>query len=150
MASHDEVLLIVMTGFGLFGILFGVIGIAMTRRESVYRNRGVSAPGQVVDVVQRTSTRSGRNGSRVTSTYYHPVVAYRTAEGHDVLRRSTVGTDPPRYRRGDYVQVLYLPESPDSFRIAGDSSGRFIAYGFMAFGLIFLTISVVGLVGALL
>ncbi|ASU85569.1 DUF3592 domain-containing protein [Nocardiopsis gilva YIM 90087] len=149
MANDDGTLLILTAAFGLFGLAFSVLGIVLVRRENVYRTRGVAVPGQVTDVVSRVSSGGGgrRSGPR---TYYHPVVAYRTLEGRDIHERATIGTNPPRYSPGQYVQVLYLPESPDRFRVAGDSSGKFTGYAFTIFGLIFIAISVVVLVNGLL
>ncbi|CAM4020722.1 hypothetical protein GCM10009799_49190 [Nocardiopsis rhodophaea] len=149
MANDDGTLLILTAAFGLFGLAFAALGIFFLRREKVYRTRGVAVPGHVTDVVTRVSSGGGRRGGG-PRTYYHPVVAYRTLEGHGIHERAAIGTNPPRYRPGQSVQVLYLPESPASFHVAGDPSGTFMGYAFTIFGLIFIAVSVVVLVTGVL
>ena len=57
--------------------------------------------------------RSGSSSSRA----YFPVLRYRTQKGatHEVT--SSVGSNPPRYKEGDSVVVLYDPVDPTHVRI---------------------------------
>ncbi len=41
---------------------------------------------------------------------YHPLVAYTDGAGRAVEFTDSVGSNPPLYRRGDAVTVLYLAE----------------------------------------
>ena len=43
---------------------------------------------------------------------YYPVVRYRTAQNLSVEFKDSIGTNPPSFRPGDKVTVLYLAEDP--------------------------------------
>ncbi len=65
----------------------------------------VKAPGRVLRLVAETSTGS--------STVYHPLFEYATADGRTFRVRSNHGSNPPGYEVGESVPVLYSPEKPD-------------------------------------
>ncbi|HVG63679.1 MAG TPA: DUF3592 domain-containing protein [Hyalangium sp.] len=48
---------------------------------------------------------------------YYPVLRYRTQEGATKEVVSSVGSNPPRYKEGDSVVVLYDPAQPSDVRI---------------------------------
>lgn len=50
---------------------------------------------------------------------YAPVVRFETAEGSTVEFQSTLRSNPPGYRTGQTVSVLYDPEDPQSASIHG-------------------------------
>ncbi|MDW8215226.1 MAG: DUF3592 domain-containing protein [Roseiflexaceae bacterium] len=73
----------------------------------------VKAQGAVVEVVPRTQTRN--NGER--STLFYAVVEFRTANGEVIRFEDSTGSNPPAYRVGDTVEVLYDPQTPQSAMI---------------------------------
>ncbi|MGC9041514.1 MAG: DUF3592 domain-containing protein, partial [Roseiflexus sp.] len=72
----------------------------------------VKAQGAVVEVISRTSTRSGER-----KTLFYAVVEFRTANGETIRFEDTMGSNPPAYRVGDAVEVLYDPQTPQSAMI---------------------------------
>ncbi|MFL5346469.1 MAG: DUF3592 domain-containing protein, partial [Hyalangium sp.] len=48
---------------------------------------------------------------------YYPVLRYRTQAGATQEVVSNVGSNPPRYKEGDSLVVLYDPAQPDNMRI---------------------------------
>jgi hypothetical protein len=48
---------------------------------------------------------------------YYPVLRYRTQQGATKEVVSSVGSNPPRYKEGDSVVVLYDPAQPGDVRI---------------------------------
>jgi hypothetical protein len=48
---------------------------------------------------------------------YYPVLRYRTQQGDTKEVASSVGSNPPRYKEGDSVVVLYDPAQPGDVRI---------------------------------
>lgn len=97
----------------LIAILAGVIAGQAASRE-------VSAPGRVVALRQDRSSDG--------SSYFYPVVEFRLPNGETQTLRSNVGSNPPTYRQGDAVTVLFDPQLPESARIQsfGSSLDRWI------------------------
>lgn len=58
-----------------------------------------------------------RHGGSSQSRSYHPILRYRTQEGVTKEIVSSVGSNPPRYKKGDSVAILYDPAKPDDMRI---------------------------------
>ncbi|MDH5723134.1 MAG: DUF3592 domain-containing protein [Alphaproteobacteria bacterium] len=72
-----------------------------------YMNEGVSIKGEVVDIESRYDSSS--EGSGYT---YYAVVEFADHEGHPVRFRDSVGASTPMHKRGDIVDVIYLPDNP--------------------------------------
>ncbi|ABU59676.1 DUF3592 domain-containing protein [Roseiflexus castenholzii] len=72
----------------------------------------VKAQGAVVEVVSRTRTQGEKR-----STLHYAVVEFRTANGETIRFEDTMGSNPPAYRVGDAVEVLYDPQTPQSAMI---------------------------------
>jgi hypothetical protein len=70
------------------------------------QSSGLRAPGEVV----RLKSESG-SGSNNRSSYY-PIVRYRTDKNVTVEFKDNLGSNPPIYRPGDKVTVLYLADTP--------------------------------------
>ena len=51
--------------------------------------------------------------SRGSSRANHPVVRFYTAAGREVVFHGSIGSNPPAYRIGEEVSVVYLPDRPD-------------------------------------
>jgi hypothetical protein len=85
------------------------IGVAINQGAAIARleANGLRADGQVVSL--RSETGSGGRGSS-----YHPIVQYRTEQNAQVEFKDAIGSDPPRYRIGDKVTVLYLVDDPNA------------------------------------
>ena len=88
---------------GPISIVTGLVMLAV----AVYAGRsiahleilGVRAPGKVFELVPGASRRAFG---------YNPVVRFTTASGASVQFKDNHGSNPPEYRVGDDVQVLYL------------------------------------------
>jgi hypothetical protein len=87
---------LVLAGIGLLAL-----GVHQSRLLLRLQSTGVRTPGIVTSLV---SSSSGNDG--VT---YHPIVAYTDGHGRKVVFRDSVGTNPPMYRVGQAVTVLYAP-----------------------------------------
>jgi hypothetical protein len=64
------------------------------------------AEGRVVEMVPLADHRG--------KTFFYPIVEFRTAEGQTVRFQGGTGSNPPSYRTGARVKVLYDPQSPQS------------------------------------
>lgn len=93
---------------GLFAIILAALGVWQGLRLAHLEAAGVRAPGQVVRLHEEWS--SGSSGS---SHYnYYPIVRFRTAENETIEFKDSIGSNPPGYRSGDKVTVLYLADTP--------------------------------------
>jgi hypothetical protein len=91
---------LLLAGVGLLA-LAAYLGRSLVRLEAL----GLRAPG----VVQ--SLDFSRSGD---SAAYYPLVTFTLADGRTVRFKDRTGTNPPSYRSGDAVTVLYLPDEPQS------------------------------------
>lgn len=102
-----------MSGFGLIFLLVGVAGLvggffAMVRTRGFLASAR-EAQAEVVGLQQRVGTER--------QISYFPVLRYRTQQGAVKEIVSSVGSNPPRYKEGDSVAILYDPAKPESVRI---------------------------------
>lgn len=78
-------------------------------------NREASAPGRVVDMIERREYVNEQD--RIVSVYFYPVVEYASSDGKRHSVQLTEGSETPSYEIGDEVTVLYEPEHPLDARI---------------------------------
>jgi uncharacterized protein DUF3592 len=120
--------------------VFSVVGVGMliaaillfssTRRFITSAN---AAQGTVIDLVRSRSSSS-------SSGTYQPVVEFTGAGGQHVEFTSAVGSNPPAYRVGAAVTVLYDPDRPTHARISSFLSLWFGSILLLSLGIIFAAI----------
>jgi hypothetical protein len=106
-----------MRVFGSMRNLLSILGVALLFGALVsYQNTSdfladaLEVPGIVTDLIY---DRSG------DSSVYYPVVQFEDATGRLVEFRSSAGSNPAPYSRGEAVSVYYTPGKPESARISG-------------------------------
>lgn len=121
-----------------FGLIFLVVGVALlvgcfftAARTRRFLANAQEAQAEVVALQQRLGSGNERS--------YYPVLRYRTQGGATQEVVSNVGSNPPRYKEGDSVAVLYDPAQPDNMRIH-------TAFNVWAFPMILAGIGVIFLV----
>ena len=90
----------------LVGVAHVVKAVRSTGSDRRFRARAVRVPGVVVDVSWE---------SVLTATGVQlgmPVFQYHTREGRPMRATDPVGANPPRFRPGTPVAVLYDPKAP--------------------------------------
>ncbi len=101
----------------LFFSIFGIVGFGMligcglfiiSTREFLAVAKGTD--GSVVRLEYE------RSGSKSGGSYY-PIVRFLLRTGETIEFSSSVGSNPPSYRRGEPVRVLYDPTAPESAEI---------------------------------
>ncbi len=107
-------LLLISAGLGTGSYFSGLSMIDMVRN-------GVKAKGEVVDIESRYSSSSDSSGY----TYY-AVVEFKDMSNATHRFRDSVGSSSSLYKRGDDVDVIYMPE---------DKSDAIIDRGLMNWGL---------------
>jgi len=88
----------------VFVLALFAAGIYQGRNIARLEAFGVRAEGEVVRIAAESNS-----GARYS---YYPVVRYRTEQNAFVEFKDSIGTNPPSYRSGDKVSVLYLPDDP--------------------------------------
>lgn len=126
--------------------VFTIVGIGMLLGSLfVYQNtrsflgKAVEANGRVIGLER---SRSSSTSSTSSSSTYRPVVEFTTASGKRIEFTSSVGSNPPSYREGEAVTVLYLAADPYRARIKSFFS---LWFGFMillGLGLVFAGVGV--------
>lgn len=86
---------------GAAGVILVIFGVYQGARIVRLEMTGERAAGEVVRLVEEES--SSDDGGSV----YYPVVRYHTASGIAVEFKDSIGTNPPAYRGGEHVGVLY-------------------------------------------
>jgi hypothetical protein len=129
-----------------FGSLFLVIGLVLAGLSLSFLADAERAPGTVVALEWRddhsgTSRKRQQNDGPVA----YPVVEFTAKDGTPRSFRSSTGSNPPSYDRGERVEVLYRADSPEDARINGFASLWLLP---LIFGGIGLVITVVGTVVA--
>ncbi len=118
--------------------LFLVVGAALlaaavlsATNTRTFVAEAANASGSVTDLVRRHSDDSDT---------YAPVVSFVTQTGETVQFTSRTSSNPPAYRRGEQVRVLYRPLAPHDARIDGFLSlwGSSVIFG--ALGGVFFAI----------
>lgn len=108
----ENIILSVFTGIAVLMLL--IAGIA-SFSNVMKINREESAPGRVVDMIQRREYVNQQD--RVVDEYYYPVVEYTSQDGKSHKVQLNEGSSSPEYEVGDDVTVLYNPEHPLDARI---------------------------------
>ncbi len=88
----------------LIGLLFLGIGGYVGHSVWFLETYGIAVKGRVTDM--KTNTDSDN------STTYSPIITYVTNKDESITFTSNYGSNPPRYKAGDEVSVLYDTENP--------------------------------------
>ena len=95
--------------FVVFAVILIGVGIHQSVKLARLESTGLRAPGEVV----RLKDEYSDNGGRI----YFAVVKFRTEKNVRVEFKDSLGSNPPSYRRGDKVTVLYLADNPQQAMI---------------------------------
>jgi len=104
-----------MSDVMIFGLVFGGVGFLLTAlalfflvRTRIFINNSQQTQGTITQMVY--SRDSDSNG-------YTPVFRFRTLQGQEVEVSGNIRTNPPQFKVGQTIDVLYDPENPQKARI---------------------------------
>lgn len=105
-----------MTFGVVFGGIFGVVGFILTAlavfflvRTRSFMENAQQAEGTVVNMVYSHSSEGGGG--------YSAVYRFRTITGQEVEVRDNLSSNPPQFKVGQTIDVLYDSENPQNARI---------------------------------
>ncbi|MGW8556626.1 DUF3592 domain-containing protein [Streptomyces tubercidicus] len=111
--------------FGIIasGAMFLVVGLVLAGVTASFLSDAKRTRGSVVALEWREDDH-GASGKALEHDMpvAYPVVEFTTAEGMPTRFRSSTGSNPPSYKKGDQVEVLYRADSPEDARINGFAS----------------------------
>jgi hypothetical protein len=130
--------LIVGVVFGLVGGLLFVIAVFIFINTRLFIGRAQEVKGTVVRMVYRHSSEGGGG--------YSPVYQFRTITGETIEIQDGLSSNPPMFREGQSIDVLYDPQNPQKARIKRWLSLYFLPVLLGGLGMIFGGIGLVMLV----
>jgi len=141
----------------LIGAAMLIFGWQWRAHTQEYIAASVHTSGTVIEIVSQTSTRDGEH-----RPLFYPVVEFTTPAGQVVRFQDRTGSNPPAYRVGETVEVLYDPARPEAATIASwtnlwlfpiillAAGGLFVLSGVLTFlRSLFFVAGLGGLLGAL-
>lgn len=122
-------------------IIVAGIGIMVLLRHLSFMRRAEVTQGEIVEYRQRTDYRQrrGQSGSRM-ARYYFPVVRYSTPDGVREVH-SNVGTSWKSHREGSVVDVFYLRDRPENFKLKSVADTLFFVIP-TGIGIVFIGVGV--------
>ncbi|KJY41556.1 hypothetical protein VR41_12085 [Streptomyces sp. NRRL B-1568] len=120
------------------GALCLVAGLIFTGISVSFLTDAKRAPGTVVALDWREDPDGGsRTGHADDAPAAYPVIEFTSADGTPRRFRDSAGSNPPSYKVGEQVEVLYRPNSPEDARIKGFLSLWLLPLIFGGIGLVF-------------
>lgn len=133
--------LIIGIVFPLVGFLLAAIAAFIFIRTRLFIGRSQEVKGTVIRMVYSSSSDGGG---------YSPVFRFKTIEGTSVEVVDNLQTNPPQFKEGQEVDVLYDPQNPQNARIKKWMNLYFVPLLLGGLGMIFGGIGIVLLVFELL
>ncbi|NUS00969.1 MAG: DUF3592 domain-containing protein [Nonomuraea sp.] len=103
--------------FGVIGLILVGVSIALAASTASFLASAQHADGTVVAMTARTTSTRSSDGRVRRQTSWYPTVEF-TADGRRYSFRSSTGSNPPSYTKGEGVAVAYDPDDPSDARIA--------------------------------
>jgi len=104
--STDMIIGIVMVGVGF--LMIGIALFSLTRTRN-FINISEKTQGTVILNIYQADSEGGGG--------YTPIFEFRTLQGKKVEVSSNLRTNPPQFKVGQIVEVLYDPKNPEGARI---------------------------------
>ncbi len=133
----------------LLGVVFFLIGFSFYKKHKNLKSVcTMPTMGKVTGMSKEesvsTETDNDGNTKKTTRINYYPVFQY-IVDGKIIEKKSTTGTNRPRFTEGQNINVLFNPNNPEQFYVVEDkASGRFGIY-FMLFSLVIIIFGIVAI-----
>ena len=131
--------LIIGIVFSLVGFLLAAIAIFLFIRTRIFLGTAQEVKGTVIRMVYSSGGSEGGGG-------YSPVYQFRTLEGQTIEAGDSMSSNPPMFREGQIIDVLYDPRNPQKARIKKWMSLYFVSVLLGGMGLVFGGVGVVMLI----
>lgn len=120
--------LIIGIVFGFVGLLLVAIAFFVWLRTRAFMQNSQEVKGTIIHMSYRSSSDGGG---------YAPIFRFNTIDGRSMEVEDNLRTNPPQFREGQVVDVLYDPQDPSHARIKKWMNLYFIPLLLGGMGLIF-------------
>lgn len=100
--------------FGILGIGFLIAAFFSGRSDREFNDKAYVTTGKVIEIVEKTQTRSG---AQINSVTYAPKISFFPEEKKEVTFVSDISSSPAAYEVGDEVDVYFDPQNPQNARV---------------------------------
>jgi hypothetical protein len=118
-------------GFPIIGLLLISISIWLFSDSYSFTQNAEWVVGKVIDFQEK---RSDQNYT------YAPIVSFETTNNDVIKFISSTSSNPPSYKVGEIVNVLYIPSNPHKAKIDSFFSLWGISLIFFSLGFVFFTV----------
>jgi len=101
--------------FLLIGAFFSSLSLIVYRSSEDFLMGREKGTGTVKEMIQYT----GNNYEDESSMLYKPVISFLTKDGKEITFTSGLGSNPPLFKTGETIEVLYDPSTPTNAMIGG-------------------------------
>lgn len=138
--EDKELFVVIFSGiWGLIGVIFSIIGIAMLNHRKKKEERCTSKVwGKVKDIVRQKSHDSDGG----YSYSWHPVFEY-TIGGLTYIKESMSGSTQTKFAIGQDIEIYYNPEDPHDYYVPEDKIPKVLGKVFTAVGMIAIVIAII-------
>ena len=95
--------------FGFVGFILAALALFFWLRTRAFLGTAQKAQGTVIRMVYSRDSDGGGG--------YAPVYTFRTMSGQVIEVADNISTNPPQFKEGQIIDVLYDPENPNKARI---------------------------------
>ena len=112
------------------GALLAVIAAYFFISTRTFMSTAQEVKGKVIQMVYRGTSSSSGGG-------YSPVYQFKTIEGKEIVVTDNLSSNPPAFKEGQSIDVLYDPANPQKARIKRWMSLYFVPVLLGGLGVIF-------------
>lgn len=105
-----------MSEIAIFSLAFGGVGFILAAlalffwfRTRAFLDNAQKAQGTVIRMVYSPNSEGGGG--------YSPVYTFRTMSGQVIEKTDSMSSNPPQFKEGQTIDVLYDPDNPHKARI---------------------------------
>lgn len=95
--------------FGFVGFILAALALFFWLRTRTFLGTAQKAQGTVIRMVYSSDSEGGGG--------YSPVYTFRTMSGQVIEVADNISSNPPQFKEGQIIDVLYDPENPNKARI---------------------------------
>ena len=128
-------MMIFSLSFGGVGFILAALAVFFWLRTRAFLDTAQKAQGTVIRMVYSSDSEGGGG--------YSPVYTFRTMSGQVIEVTDRMSSNPPQFKEGQIIDVLYDPENPNKARINKWFNLYFVPLLLGFLGMVFGGISIV-------
>ena len=98
---------------GLISFIIGIVLVAIVLliiwRHKQFREN--------IRVVETTATIIENVSKDFSDKMYYPILEFTTENGETITKQSKMGSNPPRFKKGEQVTIYYHMDKPEKYQV---------------------------------